>query len=686
MKILAENKRVLVVDDTQSILDDYQKTLSPDSSDSSASVSRDLLFGAEQSVQKKEEECHFDLTFCSQGEEAVDAVSRSLEQELPFAMVFMDSRMPPGMDGVETMEALWALDSELQIVFCTAFSDYDYDHLKRRFGLTDSLIILKKPFEVIEVQQLAVSQTKKWNMLAQIKDAERKNLFLKNYLKNIVDFMPCLLIGINRQTRITHWNKQAEIEIGVCAENAMYQLFSDICPELSAILSDVEKTFETKRPTKISRFPCQTGTDTRYKDITIYPHHLAGIPDSSILIINDVTELWLKDLQLQQNRKMEMIGTLTGGLAHDFNNFLGTICGGIELTQMALRNHTLTDESLSQNLDLCMTATDRAIGMVKQLLNLSRRECPNSVPVNLNGALRRFEKAFELSLDSSITFRLDLPEVDAYVSVDPIHLDQILMNLCLNASHAMTSMREEGVPSEGLLLIRLSPFTVDSSVCEMHPDATLGECWMIEVKDTGVGMSQEILDNLFIPFFTTKGRGMGAGMGLPMVRNMIQINHGFLDVYSRPGKGSTFRVCFPVLTNSVGDDALIEEADPDPIKGAGVILVVDDDESIRNVAGRMLTTSGYEVLYAENGQEAVHVFREKWETIRAVLLDLAMPVLSGDEAFFQMREIDPNAKVLLCSGGSIDPRIEAMQERGLNGFLPKPFSLTDLLTQIESIV
>ncbi len=678
-----DNKRVLLVDDNPSIHEDYQKILSPDRPDSRTRSSRNFLFDQHDSAS--EEEVSFSLTSCFQSEEAVEAVRESLRMEMPFAMAFVDSRMPPGEDGPEAIEQIWKLDPDIQIVFCTAFSDYAFDDLREKFGITDSLIILKKPFEVIEVQQLAISQVRKWNMLAQIRESERRNLFLKQYLKNIVDFMPSILIGVNQQGRITHWNKQAEIETGVNAEKALQQLFCDVFPELSDVAPDVEKTIQTKTQRQISRLPCQFGNLTKYKNVVIYPHHLNGIPDSAIVIINDVTDLWVKELQLQQARKMETIGNLTSGLAHDFNNYLGAISGSVELIQMQVKNHTLTDEELSENLDCCMGAVDRSVGMIQKLMSLSRKETPQCASVDLKTLLTQGLRPIERTLPKEVSLELKLPEKAAHIFVDAKQIEQVMMNLCVNAAHSMTMMREEGEPRGGVVKVHLKAFTADSFFCDLHPNALPGDYWMVQVIDTGVGISKETQSEMFTPFFTTKEKGSGTGLGLSMVYNIIQVHRGFIDVYSQRGQGTVFNVFLPVSKVAEASSTPTAGSSFELTRGEGLILVVDDEESIRMIAGGMLQASGYDVLFADNGQAGLEAFKENRSEIKAVLMDLAMPVLSGDEAFLQMREVDSDVKVLLSSGCASDPRIEKLLTKGLKGFIPKPFSIADLSEKIKEV-
>ncbi len=262
------------------------------------------------------------------------------------------------------------------------------------------------------------------------------------------------------------------------------------------------------------------------------------------------------------------------------------------------------------------------------------------------------------------------------MQADPTQLEQILLNLCVNANHAMTLMRPEGQPKGGILTISLARVRSDRQFCITHPEAIETDYWKLSVADTGVGIDKNNMSKIFIPFFTTKDKGAGTGLGLSMVYTIVQQHHGFTDVYSEKGMGSNFNVYLPVFESEL---ACEEAKDLSSIpRGEGLILVVDDEEVMRHTAGTILGKCGYRVITAMDGEEGVRVFRERHHEIRAVLLDLVMPRKSGEQAYLEMKKIDPGLKVILTSGFRKDERVDLALSCGINGFIQKPYSLERL--------
>jgi len=399
----------------------------------------------------------------------------------------------------------------------------------------------------------------------------------------------------------------------------------------------------------------------------------------------DITEAHVKDEQLKQAQRMETVGMLAGGVAHDFNNILGVIMGTTSLMQLGLeRAGSLERGNLDESLGRIEEAVGRAAALVGQLLSISRRKELCLAPLDLVACVRTVQKLLAGSIDKSISLVVAPVERGAMVVADAGQFEQAVLNLCVNAGHAMTFMRPPGQPWGGTLTLAVRLVRPDPAFLSRHPDAEQRDYWVLSIQDTGVGMNQETIAHLFTPFFTTKEIGKGTGLGLSLVYSIVKSHHGFLSVYSEPGSGSTFNIYLPLM--EVEAATAMRPAAGDLPKGTGTVLVVDDEEILRKLAAEILETCGYTVLTAANGEEAVKLYRALSGQIDMVLLDMMMPVMSGREAFLKLREIQPQVRVLLCSGFRADARVQELLDGGVTGFIDKPYTLRSLARAVGAIL
>jgi PAS domain S-box-containing protein len=393
--------------------------------------------------------------------------------------------------------------------------------------------------------------------------------------------------------------------------------------------------------------------------------------------IRDVTDKIRMEEQLLQAQKMETIGTLAGGLAHDFNNVLGGIVSTLSILQFELQqNKSLDPEKLKKYINIMDKSGQRAVDMVQQLLTLSRRRETQFAPVDLNTTISNVKKICDNTFDKSIEIRVNLPSEKAMAHADATQMEQVLLNLCVNAGHAMTIMRPEKDPKGGVLTISLEKIRADESFCKIRPEAKLIDYWRISVEDTGIGMSQQTISKVFVPFFTTKEKGKGTGLGLSMVYNIVHQHEGFMNIYSEIGTGSTFDAYIPVYSGEAPPET--KETYFELPRGRGIILVVDDEEVMRHTADTILRKCGYEVIAVSDGVQAMEIFRKRHEEIDGVLLDLVMPQKSGEQVYVEMKKIDHRVKVIMASGFKQDERVTFAMQQGVNAFIQKPYTLEKL--------
>ena len=392
-----------------------------------------------------------------------------------------------------------------------------------------------------------------------------------------------------------------------------------------------------------------------------------------LLSLQDITEHKKLEDQLRQAQKMESIGTLAGGIAHDFNNILTVIKGFGEITLMRMS----ADDSLRLNIEQMVAAAERASNLTKDLLLFSRKQICDRRSVDLNEVVRNVENFLVRVIGEDIVCTTALADKSLPVDADAHQIEQVLVNLATNSRDAMSNGGDFMVATEHIIL--------DDSFIAAHGYGCPGAYAMVSVTDTGSGMDNDTRRHIFEPFFTTKEVGKGTGLGMAVVYGIVKQHDGYIDVYSEPGKGTTFRIYLPIISwETKKDTSQITLEQPE--RGTETILLAEDDESVRNLTVAILENFGYEVIVALDGEDAVHKFLENGERIKLLLFDLIMPKKSGKEAYDEIREIKPDIKVIFASGYSP----EILRRQGLDSdnilFSSKPYSPADLLRKVRTLL
>ncbi len=397
-----------------------------------------------------------------------------------------------------------------------------------------------------------------------------------------------------------------------------------------------------------------------------------GVPATLAFVI-DVTKEKSLRLQLIQAQKMESLGALAGGVAHDFNNLLQVVLGYSELM---ISSRKLDERTVADLSKINHAAKDGA-ELAKRLLAFSRKGEINRIPVNLNEQVEKLKGMLERTIPRMIEIRLGLNADPAMVTADPTQIDQILLNLAVNARDAM--------PNGGKLNIETTNVALDEEECRLHVGSRARDCVLLTVSDTGVGMDHQTLEQIFEPFFTTKSEGKGTGLGLSIVYGVVRRHEGFVTCDSEPGKGTTFRIYLPALSENAVQNI---DVGPDvtPKGGAETILLVDDEELVRDLAVRFLTSAGYKVIVACNGREAIDIFTRDKDRISLIILDLVMPEMGGLQCLEEIKKIDPNARVLIASGLTVDASDRTIIESSARGFVSKPYQVKQALDAVRLII
>ncbi len=391
-------------------------------------------------------------------------------------------------------------------------------------------------------------------------------------------------------------------------------------------------------------------------------------------IHNYSSELQKKNTQLVRSQKMEMIGTIASGLAHDFNNILGGIIGSVSLLKLYQDDGDLTDERLSDNLAIIEKSSKRATEVVSKLMDFSKKEIDSKFVVDLNSIVNNVIEICRKTVDKSLQLRSNLMIDDLLVEADPGQIEQVILNLCINAAHSMTTMRGIDDRNGGTLSIETDRTKVEDD-----------EYCSVIISDTGVGIKQEDLTRIFDPFFSTKIEEGGTGFGLAVASSIIDQHKGYLDVDSTPGEGTIFHIRLPAYTGA--EPGLSVESAGKRIKASGnKILLVDDEEVLREVSKELLTECGYEVILAKSGREALDIYRKYSIEIDLIMLDMSMPGMSGDEVYSKLKSDFPNIRVLISSGFEVDNRIAEMLKNRNIGFIKKPYTIQDLSDNIYKII
>jgi len=428
--------------------------------------------------------------------------------------------------------------------------------------------------------------------------------------------------------------------------------------------TDLKQTAAGQPHPRMFTVTCKDGSR---KDINFRPVTMENM--NHFVIYEDITEKTKLERQLQQTQKFEAVGTLAGGIAHDFNNLLMGIQGRASLMSVELEPSHPHSEHIKAIEDYIRSATD----LTKQLLGFARGGKYEVRPIDVNELLLESSTMFGRT-KKEIRIHTKLQNPPPVIAADRRQIEQVLLNLYINAWQAM--------PDGGELYLETKIVALDDAYCKPY-QAKPGRYAKVSVTDTGIGMDESIYRRIFDPFFTTKEKARGTGLGLSSAYGIIKNHAGIIAVYSEVGQGTTFNIYLPVSQAAAYRDVPTET---DLVKGSETVLLVDDEDMIIKVAQAMLEKLGYRVVVAKDGKQAVDTVKRKGNEIDLVILDLIMPGIKGGKAFDLIHEIQPEMPVILSSGYSLNGQANDIMQRGCNGFIQKPFNISELSQKVQKIL
>ena len=487
------------------------------------------------------------------------------------------------------------------------------------------------------------------------------------------------LFWITPDTRIIDVNESACRSLDYTREEILQMKISDVDP-----LWD-EESWQGHFPELRRCGSLVFETEHRAKNGRVFPVEIVAnyvnveTQEYSCAFVRDITERKREEeerteleIHLRQAQKMEAIGTLAGGIAHDFNNILSPILGYSEMVAERLPK----DSEEQKMVQVIHTAGKRATELVQQILTFSRQSEQLRQPLQIHLVIKEALKLLRASIPTTITIHHNVVDC-GLVMADPTQVHQIIMNLCTNAYQAM---RETG----GDLDISMEVVELTTQDYLDNLDLQPGPHVKLNVRDTGCGMSKDLVGRIFDPYFTTKKQGEGTGLGLSVVHGIVESHHGHITVYSEPGKGTEFHVYLPQVQGH--DEGLGVEAGREIPQGSGTILVVDDEPIIGEMLRRMLSDLGYDVLVYSSSTEALEVFTQKRERIALVLTDMNMPAMNGAELTRRIKTLSPEMPVVLCTGFSEIIDEKKARWSGIDGFIMKPATRRQLAQTIHDVL
>ena len=703
------NRRILVIDDNRAIHDDFRKILcGGDANGSNFEATEAALFGDTPAVETRSV---FQITSAFQGQEGLATVEHGLQNNGRFAMAFVDVRMPPGWDGIETTMRIWKADPDIQIVICTAYSDYSWDDVIAKVGNSDRMVILKKPFDTVEVLQLAHALTEKWQLLQEsrqrfadleklvderARDLQSANASLEKEIREHKQAAEALRESEKRyevlfksnplpmwvydpeNLHYTAVNETAIQNYGYSLEEFLAMTVKDLHPErdIPTLLDHLEQTREKPWAMTTWRHKKKDGAII---DVEVVSRLVAlSGRRMKLVLAHDVTEKKRLQTQSLRTQRMEAIGTLATGMAHDLNNILAPVMMATEVLRWPL-----PPKDFEETIKRIENSARRGAEIINQVLAFGRGVEGKRALLPPRRLVDEVVMMISQTFPKTITITPRVAEDLWNIEGDRTQMQQVLLNLCVNARDAM--------PMGGTLSVEAKNVELDESDARQKPELKAGPYVVIRVADSGSGIPQEIIDRVFDPFFTTKAHGKGTGLGLSTALGIVKGHSGAITVSSEPQKGSVFEVLLPAFPGTSSFDTAIEtKQEPIPRGNGDTILLVDDEAEILNANQKILERYNYKVVTAGDGAEGLAAFAHHRTAIKAIVTDIMMPQVDGFALIRAVKKLDETIPIIASSGlgkslGRSGTKSE-LDSLHVEKFLMKPYSAEVLLHALDEVL
>ncbi len=593
--------------------------------------------------------------------DTAEALQRIAAEDIRLLIVDRDA---PPSGGIEAFRAVRNAGHDVRGILTSSETGQDLLVEAMRAGFAD--FVLKTGDYASALSQAVQRTADRLSLEGRLAESHAR-------LTGIVNSAMDAILLVDETRSVAMFNPAAERLFQISAADAIGRPVTAFIPDLAGPLSGPESFSTPAAPRHIDARGVRNGGSEVALEVALAPMHSGGRRFFTV-IARDVTQRKELERHLLQKDKLESLGMLAGGIAHDFNNLLVGILGS---SSLALETISSSNPARSMIKDVIM-ASETAANLTRQLLAYAGKGRFIIEPVDLSDLVRQISALLQTSIPKNVQLRLELAENLPCVEADLAQMQQVLMNLVINGAEAIGEQ-------QGTVLITTGVQRVDqdyiSSVlvpAQIEP----GDYILVQVHDTGCGMSQDTIDRIFDPFFTTKFTGRG--LGLAAVLGIVRGHNGAIKVYSTVGQGTTFKLLFPT-TGRHADVTQPHILPPQTSKGE-TVMVVDDEQIVRRSAKAMLERYAYSVVLAENGQEAVDLYRVLADKIDVVLLDMTMPVMGGEEAFRQLKTIRPDIRVILSSGYNEVEAIRRFAGKGLAGFLQKPYNIVTLIDKVRAVL
>ena len=689
-------RRILIIDDNPALHEDYRKVLCPEHKPSARLSDLEKLVLGSQTTDAVNSDISFEVDSAHQGQDGLELVKKALSIRRPYSMAFVDMRMEPGWNGIETIRQLWLVSPDLQIVLCSAYSDYSWSEIVQTLGATDNLVILRKPFDNIEVLQLALALCKKWesarevqshlarlgnevvvrtNQAAVATEMLKEETAARSQANERFSIafhsmpLPMAMISVRALTWVDVNDAFCRLS-GYSGDSLLGQ-----SPDVMTLLQRQPQSLLDllKQPGRVHEAEAEFNTPERGQLKVMLTREFFNFNHErhALIILQDVTEQRKSEERLRVGMRLEAIGRLSAGVAHDFNNIMTVVEGH---TSILLNDRNLPPQFLG-SLQRVADASRRASDVVSQLLSAQRRHVSTASLVDVADHVRHEVMMLRRLVGEHTEIRVDCSLGLPSIFIDPSNFAQILVNLVVNARDAM--------PNGGSVQICVRSVYFEPEDIVNKPGASAGQFIALHVADSGQRIDPAIRRTILEPRGPQFGVGAENALGLANVQSLVSQHGGWIDINSEESDGTCVSVYLPEARPETAGTPKHHPLTSTSSGAGRAALIVEDQESVRGVLRQMLAAIGFKVHEACTGMKALELWRRESSEISLVITDIMMPGgISGVELGRKLTEQKPGLRIIYTTGYDMDSVEGVNLKEGVN-YLPKPYDVSTLAALVD---